>query len=975
MTSIKLSIWGANYELDDIPQDAIKDEDFETEDISQEENKDKTSKKKIRAWVRKPIYSQSNPEDVEVGIDENFLVLDGKAKIYSVWRPMGSGYLITLTLINIKESSSEDKKLNPSDCLYQVGFKCKLDSGVIKEYPSVNRLSYDEEEEELALQYKNKIAYAIGHGCSASWDITSEKIDEVETSWIPQHEVKGIDFKINSSEKSTDNFLSLKYLSSATDDLVPNLNLFLNGYRAWYQILKSQKVDDRFEKAKSRIVGRIDDAIKRMQNGIDLIRDDREVLKSFQLANQAMFNQMVYGSSSLNRDRNSNFNKPDFNKYDFKWRPFQLAFQLLVIESLVNPKSDFRDVVDLIWFPTGGGKTESYLSVASFELIYRRIKYREKGCGTSVIKRYTLRLLTAQQFQRASTLICALELIRRKNMDLLLSEPFSLGLWVGEASSPNKFTDTREKGAKERFKELRNDERPKNPFQLQNCPICGTKIIPDYYSEEPDDYGIKVTESSFKFYCPSDDCEMHEKIPVTVVDEDIYINPPSFLIGTIDKFARLAWDSRAKNLFGNKIVKPPYLIIQDELHLISGPLGTIAGVYESAISSIIKSKELIEPKYIAATATIRRSSDQVEKLYGKKVHVFPPPGISSEDSYFAKVDKLNIGRLYLGLMAQGHTPVTSLVHTSAVLSQIPIEAELSDDNLRDAYWTQIIYHNSRRELGKSITLSNDDIPSRVKVIAKDEDNLRILSNIEELSASRDSEEIPSILSKLTNKYDHEQMVDILPCTNMISVGVDVSRLGLMLIYGQPKTTAEYIQASSRVGRKSNTHPGIVVTLYTPTKPRDRSHYENFIPYHNAIYRYVEPSSVTPFAPRALERALHASLIVLMRHAGDLNENNDAGKFNPDDEKAKFLIQIFKDRLSASSGDEKENVYLHLNNIVNSWLEMIEKSKELNKPLRFYEDGKQFISLMSHFGKDKKEISWKTLNSMRNVDAETAINIR
>ena len=823
--AIELNIWGATYHKS---KEDINDNDKLEDDINNENQKEKKLESK---WVRTPLASKKTPETVTLTKDSKADVLNARARILSVWRPMGNGHLVTVTLINNK-NQEPGEKLKPEDCIYQVGFKCILNSGKIEKYPSISRLSFDEEEEELELQYEKKTLFAIGHGCSAIWDINTKDIKSVETSWMPEVEMKGIDFKIDSLEGKENDVLSLRYLSKESDDLIPNLNLFLKGYELWSKNLAKYNVDKKSINAKARILARIDIAIQRIQDGINLIRDDNNVRKSFHMANEAMLKQMVYASNSKERERNSSFEKPKFDKNE-RWRPFQLAFQLLIIESLVNPNSNYRDTVDLIWFPTGGGKTESYLAIAAFELIYRRIKFKEKGFGTSVIKRYTLRLLTTQQFERAASLICALELMRRNNEQLLLKEPFTLGLWVGEDSSPNRFTDSNERGAKEKLDLVLAEPEPKkckdNNFQLQKCPICGTEILPSRRSQEREDYGIIAKEGSFKFYCPSNDCDLHDRIPVTVVDEDIYQNPPSFVIGTIDKFARLAWDHRAKSLFGDNDTKPPYLIIQDELHLISGPLGTIAGIYEAALSTIIKSKESIEPKYVSATATIRRSVDQIKKLYGTETNIFPPPGLSAEDSYFAKTDNEGIGRLYLGLMPQGHTGDTSLVNTTAALSQIPIEADLNDENLKDAYWTQIIYHNSRRELGKTVTKCYDDIPSRINVIASDQDKRRKLENVEELSATRYSSDIPLILAKLNNKFDHKNMIDILPCTNMISVGVDVSRLGLMTIFGQPKTTAEYIQASSRIGRKSDIYLGIVVTLYSSSKPRDRSHYENFVP--------------------------------------------------------------------------------------------------------------------------------------------------
>ena len=973
--SIEISVWGAVYE----------------KGSKAHNNKSGESEKKSKPfWERKPIASKINPEIITINEnDKEKLVLSGKAKIYCTWRQYGKGSLVTVNLINNAKISPEDK-VNTDDCLFQVGFKCQPTSGKIKKYPNVAQLSTDEEEEELELQYMDSIQYAIGHGCSASWDRNLDKSYYVQTEWIPQHIIKNFKFDVNFGIEKNKNFLSLNYLSNKNtkkDDLINSLNVFLQGYKIWFENLKTQKTHPEFKKAKSRILKKIDTAIIRMQEGINLLDTDKKVFKSFKLANEAMLRQMVYSNIIKNNGEVAKEKiQPDFYSDDYKdiaWRPFQLAFQILVIESQVNIDSNYRDTVDLIWFPTGGGKTESYLALSAFELIYRRIKFGERGFGTGVIKRYTLRLLTTQQFQRTATLICAMDIMRHEYIDILYSEPFSLGLWVGQQTTPNAYTEPKYgSGALEQYNESLDEQEPNNHFQLLNCPVCGTRIIPKSREDDSKKYGIKATESSFKFFCPSSNCDLHDKIPVSVVDADIYKNPPSFLIGTIDKFARLAWDGDAASLFGSTSTMPPYLIIQDELHLISGPLGTIAGLYEAAISTVIKSKELIEPKYIAATATIRRSAQQIQSLYGKKVNIFPPPGISSKDSYFAQVDIETSGRLYVGIMSQGqNSPITSLINVSATLSQSVYDSDLKDKELKDAYWTQIIYHNSKRELGKTITLCNDDIPSKINtMIVKDEKYKRKLKNIEELSGSKVGYEIPRILERLNVQNDDDQnMIDILPCTNMISVGVDVPRLGLMLINGQPKTTAEYIQASSRIGR-SDRRPGIVVTHYSPTKPRDRSHYENFISYHDSIYRYVEPTSVTPFSPPAMERALHAALVIVMRQTGELLANDSADLFDPNKKEQKIIIDLFLKRIIEGANKEQSTAKKYLDKIINDWSDIIEESREQNIPLLFDSTkSKQKNSLLIRFDKQIEEDdtfkSWRTLNSMRNVDAESRITIQ
>lgn len=933
-------------------------------------------------WVRDEISGYKSPETVVCNLkrdsSEKVEVLGGRALLHVLPRKIGSGYLVTVSLVNAIEHDQDGGRINSEDCIFQTGIRCRVTDGKIGEYPSVRSLSYDDEEEELALQYSNHVAYAIGHGCSANWKASNGEAEYVETDFMPVSEVK----PVTTSVEGDSRVLSLQYLS---DQNVPSIELeeklgcFIDDYEQWFSLVRQVEFGE-YAAAGERILGRIENAISRMKSGADLIASDEKTRQAFALANRSMLMQMIHSTDDYaggKRGRNASpYVKPNYdsneNENKYKWRPFQLAFQLLVLPSLVEVDRDDRDVVDLLWFPTGGGKTEAYLSLAAFEMLYRRIVFGDEGLGTAVLKRYTLRLLTTQQFQRASTLICALEALRKSDLELLGEEPFRLGLWVGQASTPNHYTNTspNSKGALELYRDLLEQDRPENPFQLQKCPWCGTEIVPQRFSDDMKDYGVVATESTFKFLCPSDDCEFHHSIPVTVVDDDIYSNPPTFVIGTVDKFARLAWDDSSSNMFGTERRRPPSLIIQDEMHLISGPLGTIAGIYEAAIDTLIESKG-ITPKIIAATATVRRAGDQVQKLYAGEVQIFPPPGVRANDSYFSRESEEEQGRFYIGLMGQGHSPVTSVVRTAAVLSQSVYEVDISD-TARDSWWTQVIYHNSRRELGKTMTLASDDIPARVEIIASAQDRKRMSPvNVEELSSNIKGTEIPRVLEDLELTCESGNAIDLLPCTNMISVGVDVSRLGMMLVVGQPKSTSEYIQASSRVGRNRSRPSGLVFTLYSPSKPRDRSHYESFVHYHSALYRYVEPTSVTPFAEPARKRALHAAVVIVARHACGLGANDAACSFDRNDSLTRENMQRLLERMVSADSSEREGIERDMELVLSQWEEVIGSGGTLRYEARA---GRQFRGLLAKFD-DPGSGEWKTLNSMRNVDSEVEIHVR
>jgi hypothetical protein len=459
-----------------------------------------------------------------------------------------------------------------------------------------------------------------------------------------------------------------------------------------------------------------------------------------------------------------------------------------------------------------------------------------------------------------------------------------------------------------------------------------------------------------------------------MVDDDLYRRPPTFLIGTIDKFARMVWDASSRVFFGGSSVLPPSLIIQDELHLITGPLGTIAWLYEAGIDSVLKSRGL-PAKYVAATATIQRASEQSRTLYARTASIFPPPGLDAADSFFSKEDRESPGRTFIGAMGHGlYSSLTSLIQVSAAAAAVSVEVPESPSLARDSYWTQVIYHNSRQELGKTTTMLRDDVRTRLSVLQPDEARRRQFDSIDELSANLKGSQISEAIERMQVEWPNPAAIDAVACTNMISVGVDIARLGLMIVKGQPKATSEYIQASSRVGRDPRRLPGIVLALYSATRPRDRSHYETFQSYHQSLYRVVEPASVTPFSPPARERALHAGLVLALRHTLAWIEPRDAGEFNPSDPEQASIIQIFRTRLlAACRPDEREELQTHLDTLISDWARWRD---EPGPPLSF-SDARQFHPLLAQFPSDGDAAvgHWPTLNSMRHVDGEVAFAVR
>lgn len=660
-------------------------------------------------------------------------IWDGRGELHVRWRSYPHGNLVTITPVNARSSDDEHPERAWDDMLLQVAFDVEIvGHGEVLEYPTVAMASHDPEEQELRLLHRKARVFAIGHGCSPEWTEEQRSVRSVRSEVMPTYVVPRV-----SADGEAVPALDIAWLadnSVPAENLVHELNAFVDPYETWIGQIEAEAatLDERFASAVGPVLDRLKRAHDRMRDGVTVFADHADragIIEAFRLANRAMLIQMRHSNDDLAGTRHPRQAAPEApTSYPAgaAWRPFQLGFFLTTLRGLVDPTHDDRNVVDLIWFPTGGGKTEAYLLVAAFEIFRRRLLHGGKGTGTAVLSRYTLSLLTAQQFQRTASTITACEHLRRKAVEKLGDEPVSVGLWVGEATTPNRYPQ-----ARERFDELRDAGETDDRFLLERCPWCGTEIVPREHSEDDADYGIRSTDSSFSFFCPSDHCEFHQQLPISVIDDALYDNPPTFLLGTVDKFAQLAWVPASGSLFGRPAGKlPPSLIIQDELHLLTGPLGTTVGLYEAAINLLCEADG--PPKVIASTATIRRATAQIQGLFGRPVDLFPPSGIDAEDSYFARVDSDSPGRLYVGLMAQGHTSDTAVVHTGAALLQAPVDLGLTDE-AQDAYWTVVAYHSSLRELGRTVTIARDDIHSRLGALIVGRPQREY--DVEELSSS------------------------------------------------------------------------------------------------------------------------------------------------------------------------------------------------------------------------------------------------
>ncbi|MGW6059861.1 helicase-related protein [Streptomyces sp. NPDC055189] len=927
-----------------------------------------------RSWERQPRLSTT--KTVAVDQKEAISVLDGHGRLHVRWRPFGGGHLITCVLANghdEEDSTHKDRDL----MLFQAELAATTVDGRILEYPSTRLNSRDEEEQELRVQYRNTVTRAVGHGCAVDWSEDSQEITTVRAQVMPQQVVAHIK-PDGPKDLPVLNLAHLSQPALPVEDLKAELHSFVLDYRKWFDTQKSQATSLRPWAAApaARILERIDVALGRMESGVEALTaptvGGTKAREAFRLANRAMALQMLHSRSELagsRRRRDSDVTELSEPDGSSAWHPFQLAYFLLVVEGLMHPEHEDRRTVDLIWFPTGGGKTEAYLLTACFEILWRRLRFGAAGGGTAVLSRYTLSLLTTQQFQRTATAVCALEYIRRGHdgplVDDLGEEPFSIGLWVGKDTTPNTVA-----AAQDELSTLMQMNEPDDRFLLERCPWCGTEIVPERQGRHQD-FGIRADGVSTSFFCPRRTCVFHERLPVTVVDEQIYEEPPTFVLGTVDKFARLAWEPRAGRLFGGNGTHKPSLVIQDELHLLAGPLGTTVGLYETAILELCAWDDFV-PKVIASTATIRRSQDQIRSLYGRPTQLFPPAGIDAGHSYFASPDKEKPGRLYVGVMAQGHTASTSTVHVGAACLQAP--KEICDDaTLQDTYWTTVAYHNSLRELGRTVTIARDDIPARLEHLTQDATRRRNLDDdaVVELTSNIPRAAQPRLLERLGKHFKERGSISFLATTNMLSVGVDVPRLGLMIMNGQPKTTSEYIQATSRVGRRQV--PGLIVTLFRSTKPRDRSHYESFGVYHRALYRHVEPTSVTPWSVPSRNRALHAVLVILVRHALGLNSEDRAGDILDHTDGVTRIRDLVVDHVRRADPTEAVAATIQLDSLIAAWQQEAEIARNDGSRLYFQPQGRMHMALLTDFGKQGG--LWETAQSMRNVDRECLVAVR
>jgi hypothetical protein len=954
------------------------------------------------------------------------LELTAHARDYEVEMPDGStNRFQALTVFLVNRRKKAPRRYEDIAFAFQAQIELRCPEGFVPRV-DLSGIGAEEWDRRVAdLHYSDMSEYAVGRNTSAVWEEVEGRCTVVSTCPLPMAEVERVapqeDSKLPGVEFAMEKLGALaaqdgQALASALSPL-PDL------YASWIAAQSAGFHDraDRRKQTAQELLANMETARGRIARGIEILRDASDARLAFRFMNESLARAARRRSPKRYQDATP--------PRDPKWRPFQLAFILLNLEGLVGKTHPDREIVDLLFFPTGGGKTEAYLGLAAFTIAHRRITHQGlTGAGVAIVMRYTLRLLTLDQLGRAAGVICALELARLDpaNVDaegrkLLGDWPIEIGLWVGNSATPNKMggvNDTGEHTAVTRVRKHQQDPRRNPaPVPIKSCPWCDKPFQPSSFSCVP---ANNPKPKNLEIRCSDPDCDFtgDRALPIIVVDEVIYRRLPAFVVATVDKFAALPWVGEtgaffdhvdrcdahgfygAAQLAGSKIpggekLLPPDLIIQDELHLISGPLGTVAGLYETAIDRLATrwiGEQRVRAKIVASTATVRRASAQIKSLFDREeTQIFPPPGLSRRDSFFAVTvpSDQNPARLYLGVASQGRGPKLIFLRTLlSIMAAAKAEYERAspaEKGAVDPYMTALCYFNALKELGGAKRIVDDEVTSGLKTYGRRRRRIgppdapfgdrTILAPLE-LTSRVSTDKVAEAKSTLERSFGADgPIVDLALATNMISVGLDIERLGLMIVQGQPKAAAEYIQATSRVGRDHN-RPGLVITVLNVMKPRDRTHFEHFTQFHRTFYRAVEATSVTPWAQRALDRSLASIVVSLARHLDPkMTPESGAGRV----EARRAVIDAVTKTLLERAGNAPAGGTLALKNaiteLVNAWMDT---ARSIGVDELTYSDNHQLLNnpldprLQTLSPEHQK---FESARSMRDVEPNVELKLR
>jgi hypothetical protein len=846
--------------------------------------------------------------------------------------------------------------------------------------------------------YQTITLFSIGHGCDSKVE-KLEGIYRVSSISMPIVNVSGLtpDIKKDGLKYA----VGMNDLGDLNSKAITAVERILFDYENWITLRRGEipAIDTALQQIAKDHIDECERFLSDIKDGWQLIHSNDDISRCLRDASKAMSLQRVGSGAPLRAVAFSDdgtlsiegVNPHSTASEQSEWRPFQLAFILASLRKMTDEKAENKGEVDVIWMPTGGGKTEAYLGLAAFTILWEKLHQTRSGKSsiqnTKVLMRYTLRLLTVQQIQRATSLICALELTRREFPEVYGNAEVRIGAWLG-----NKVTPGKRKDAVSNFKASLKFGTDYQSI-TKKCPWCGSQMG---HVHKQQIAGFKMTliqqlnTHRILTFCPDTSCPfsahtavgpsgatIERGLPIFEADEDVYASRPDFVVGTVDKMARISWRPESQSLFGlsggTRAYDPPRLFVQDELHLIAGPLGSIDGLFEVMLEHLCEADGGRAPVLVAATATTKNYRDQVQALYARSARVIPPPGLTIDDSFFAEKDPNSQGKTYVGICSGGHSGATNLqTNVLSLLSHQPPALESAGAN-PDPYWTNITFFSSRRSLGLLTSAVETTLKSRLNymnalsgirtgdsVPDKVRRATRYIRSVRELTATS-SEDVSRVLADLEISKNQEKCVDLCFATSMIEVGLDVPRLGLMTVMGQPKSASQYIQVTGRVGRHHSA-PGLVVTVLNSRIARDRAHYEGFSAWHERLYASVESASVTPFTTRALEKSAPSVLTAMLRIIGNSK--------NPSQDIAKYwstACSVLAARATKVGGSSSK----HLTTVVHA-LGLIANRPEVAQMKWTTEDeGKNepFTFAMGSTTSSVTRPHWKILNSMRSVDQD------
>ena len=891
---------------------------------------------------------------------------------------IGANYLVSCFLVNNSvvlysgaHRSRKDDKFTV-ETLFNSGIRVELDNA------SFCPIELDFFKDD----YKyDKTQYALSNNCAVEFIRTENALQTNHLHLYEQYRL------------ITNDRLAVKFI-----DLVDNPIATLEGILAkmrkeledWKQY-KEQKIPELTERGKEKLSKEIqgfEDEILNFASGIYVLENYPIVRKSFVQMNKA------FAETS--------------QKYS-TWRLFQIVFIVSMIPDIAacdrdlmpddeKAKTHLSDMA-LLYFPTGGGKTEAFLGVLVFNLFFDR--HRGKSCGVTSILRYPLRLLSVQQVQRVANVLAKAEIIRRVDNEISDTECFSLGYFVGDNNTPNEMS------AKEytRYREMNQAQRDEHRV-LDVCPFCGKQTV---HIRADKHLGRLV------HFCDNPECQSGGDLPIYIVDSEIYRYLPSAIISTVDKLAIVGCNANFRNILNGGNYKcpihgytskkkciektcqlevqdfeaidmydpAPTLFIQDELHLIRESLGTYASHYESFLKYYIKniSRSKRDVKIIGATATISSYREQVYHLYGRNPIRFPCESPFIEKNFYAAVDKRDLQRQILGYAPYGKAIVNSVVYSLKYMREavfeyynepqkildipnIGITTEEEALELLKDYWIFLEYNNVKRD--------GNNVDGAIKTPVNEELSSEgiIPFKTRAMTGDESFQDVREVLAEVENNSNVYDGVNLITATNMISHGVDADRFNVMFFYGIPGNMAEYIQAYSRTGRK---HTSIVVDLIRPTRETDQSYLKNFTSMHKYKDLLVEPVPINRWATKAVDNTLPGIFTSLLLTCYDPEIQYTVGSlfFMKNIKKAikehEIVKNTIKDQLYKSFGCTDDDGIIHdLGNQYRQKIDVFVDETFVQIEDRSWSDENIFDGF--------RLMGYRIMNSLRDTDSQLIIEL-